>query len=215
MEIFHRARANAYQQEAQWRLGLEALERSGGEPAQVGWGLRLARLITLVLLPGALDRVDQGGSKRFPYAEIRRLRLSYAPTDADQRRHRCDIWLARGEHAMITSTHYVAIWEFEDRAATYRQLTQGLIARVARANPACEFFAGKSPVRFWGEFAVLVLMTLALIGVLVTVGRSLMSAWVAIAPLAGAVPLLVVYARKNRPRRFSPKTIPRDIEPDP
>lgn len=211
----HTSRANVFQREATWRLGADALARDGGEAADAPWYAHAVRLYLRLLWPWSGIRIERGGALHLRYGEIAELRLSFDPTRADTRRYRCDLMLRNRQRATIWSTHYVSIGEFEDRAATYTPLVRGLVARAAAANPACAFRAGKRPLVYWTEHAFLLAMAALLVFVLALVGGSGLSelVWVKLAIVLAFVPLLWRYARKNRPRRFTPDAIPRDVVP--
>jgi hypothetical protein len=49
--IVHNARADMFQREATWRLGAQALEREGGEPAAAPWWVRILRLYLRPIIP--------------------------------------------------------------------------------------------------------------------------------------------------------------------
>jgi hypothetical protein len=211
----HSARANLYQNEAHWRLGTDALERSGGEPADAPWWARLIRFYLLLIVPWAIDRIDKGGPARFPYAQIKELRLTYEPTRIDDNRHSCWIKLATGEKASFFSTHFSGVADFEDRGATYVPLVRGLAMRVARANPACRFWAGKSRFAYWAWHIFLLAMVLLLIFVMGHLAGFKLSDLVLakLAILIGFIPLMALYTRKNYPRRFTPPDIPPQVLP--
>lgn len=212
--LTHASRANIFQTDARWRLTADALEREGGEPADAPRLAHALRLFLRLIFPWGGIRIEKGGPARFPYADIAELRLSFDPTRFDANRHRCDI-KSRDGRATLWSTHYVSIGEFEDRAVTYRSLACALVARVAAANPDCAFRAGKRPLVYWAEHTFLLAMSTLAVFVVASFGGSAISelVWLKIAIVAGMIPLALIYARKNRPRRFEPSKIPDDVLP--
>jgi hypothetical protein len=190
--ITHRVRTSILEQETVWRLKPDALEREQ------------------VLKDGKTHTV------RYPYQDIREIRLSFAPTRFDRARYRCDFQIKNGTLAAILSTHYVGFADFEDRAATYGPLVRGLIERVAAANPACKFEAGKRPGTYWGEHIFLFLMVLLLVFVIGAVGGLSLSHLVMIklSILVTYIPLMILYTRKNWPRSFEPTAIPPALIPE-
>lgn len=214
--LSHAARANVFQREATWRLAPDALTREGGEAASAPAWAHAFRILLRILWPWQPIRIEAGGSARFPYAAVSALRLSFDPTRFDARRHRCDVTLADGERAVIFSTHYVSVGEFEDRGPSYAALVRELIGRVAAAKAACRFRAGKRPLVYWAEHAFLLAMLAALVWVIGLVGGAGLSelTWLKLAIVASFIPLLLRYTRKNRPRRFDPAAIPSDVLPD-
>lgn len=188
----HPVRSSILEKETLWRLMPDALERE-----QV---LKDGKSLTV----------------RYPYRDIREVRLTFAPTRFDRGRYRCDFQIKNGTLAAILSTHYVGFADFEDRAATYVPLVRGLIERVAVANPACKFEAGKRPGTYWGEHIFLFLMVLLLVFVLGAVGGFSLShlVMVKLGILVTYIPLMILYTRKNWPRSFDPRVVPDELLPD-
>ena len=52
--VVHSARADAFQREATWCLGPDALEREGGEPAEAPWWAHLMRFYLRLIVPWAI-----------------------------------------------------------------------------------------------------------------------------------------------------------------
>jgi hypothetical protein len=213
--ISHAARSDMFQREAIWRLGPDALEREGGEPADAPWWAHLARFYLRLLIPWAVRGIERGGSASFPYALISDLRLCFDPTRADDTRYRCDLRLVEGRKASFYSTHYVSVGEFEDRAATYVPLVRGLVARAAAANPACRFYSGKRPWTYWATHVFLLTMLLLLVFVFGLVGSVAFNdlVLVKLGIIAAYIPVMIMYSRKNWPRRFDSAAIPADVLP--
>jgi hypothetical protein len=213
--VVHSARADMFQREAAWRLGLDALDREGGEPATAPWWAHLMRFYLRLIVPWAVRAIEPGGRASFPCASIVELRLCFDPTRFDDTRHRCDIRLADRRRASFYSTHFVSVAEFEDRAATYVPLVRALVAQVAAASPACRFRAGKRPIVYWAEHAVLAALVALLVCVLALVGgvaiTDLFLAKLAI--VVAFIPVMIAYTRKNRPRQFDPDAIPAEVLP--
>jgi hypothetical protein len=169
----------------------------------------------MLLVPWGLDRIERGGSARFPYRDIKQLRLTYEPLELDDERHRCEVRLASGEKGFIYSSHAAAATKFENRAATYVPLVRELIERVAAANPACRFWSGKSRFVYWLQSVFILALVLALIFVLgYFAGFKLSDLLMAkLIVVIGFIPLAALYAVKNWPRPFTPPAIPTDALP--
>lgn len=189
--IAHRARTSVLEQETIWRLAPDALESE-----QI---LKDGKSVTT----------------RYPYQDIREIRLSFAPTRVDRVRYRCMFQLRKGTLVSIYSTHYAGFADFEDRGATYAPLVRGLIERVAAANPACKFHAGKLPGAYWGEHIFLFLMVVALVYMIGLVGGASLSTLVLVklGIVVTYVPVMILYTRKNWPRSFDPRAIPDGLLP--
>jgi hypothetical protein len=190
--ITYIARANALEYEGTWRLTSDSLELKGGPTAGPDVVLH------------------------FPYAGMSELRLSFAPTRFDRRRYRCEVRMRSGQRVSIISTHFESVGNFEDRAATYVPFVRGLIARVAAANPACRFRSGKRPLFYLLEHAFLLAALVLLVFVIGLVGGAGLSQLVLVklAILAFYIPVMILYTRKNWPRRFDPRNIPDNVLPN-
>jgi hypothetical protein len=124
--------------------------------------------------------------------------------------------LSTGAAETIRSTHYRGFADFEDRSATYVPFVRGLAARVAAANPGCRFLAGKRPLVYWAEHIFLLAMILLLVLVLGLVGEVGLSTlvWIKLSIIVAFVPIMILYTRKNWPRRLDPAAIEDDVLPD-
>jgi hypothetical protein len=211
----HSSRWSVFQREATWRLDGDALVREGGEPADAGWFPHAMRTFLRILVPWYVIPIEPGGPARFPFRDIVALRLAFEPTRVDHERHRCDVTMRDGTKVSLWSTHYVSVGEFENRAATYTPLVRELVVHAASANPDCVLRAGKTAFGYWAQLIFLLAMFSLLALVILTFGSGGLSSlvWLKLAIIAGLVPLLIRYARKNRPRRFTPDAIPDDVLP--
>jgi hypothetical protein len=211
----HSSRWSVFQKEATWRLTADALERAGGEPDKAPLVARVARFVLRFIIPWMIMKIEAGGPARFPFGDIVEMRLSFAPSRFDAKRHRCDIAMRDGSCATIWSTHYVSVGEFEDRAATYSPLVRALVAHVGAANPACDFRVGKRPLGYWLRLIFVLMAFSALAYMIMLVGSAAFSGIVIVklVIIAAFVPLLVRYINKNRPGRFKPEAIPEDALP--
>jgi hypothetical protein len=192
--VAHAVRENVFENTIVWRLGRlgpEALER---EETAADGKTRIFRI---------------------PYAEIRELRLSFAPSRFDSFRYRCDLRVGRRTISFV-STHYAGVGDFENRAESYGSLVRGLVERVAAANPSCRFRAGKRPVVYWAEHIFLFAMIVLLVFVIGTLSGFNFSTivWVKLGIVVTYIPLVAAYTRKNWPQHFDPKAIPTELVPD-
>jgi hypothetical protein len=187
--LLYRARRNALEYETSYTLEADALSFVRGSGAAV----------------------------RLPYASVREVRLFYNPTRFDRARFHCDLTLGNGLRERIPSTSYVSIGNFADHAGAYRQFVRALVERVAAANPACRFRAGRRPLVYVVEHAFLLTALLALALVIALVGGFSPSGIVAtkLMVIAFYIPVAISFARRNWPRSFSPAAIPEVVLPDP
>ncbi len=185
--LVFRCRRNEREAAATWTLGLDSLERTEGN----------------------------GATKKMAYGEVKELRLLYDPAHVAPQRFRCDLNSVAGHRVSLMSKSFVAPGVYEDRASGYTPFARELIKRVGEAAPHCKFHAGQTPWSFFGGHA------LALIGVLVIAHLAarfgglppnaalILKIVMAVAYLA----IAVVSAKRRRPRRFKPQSIPPDMLP--
>jgi len=186
--VAHRTRRSILDNEATWKLGETAVERSA---------------------TGESDR-------RIPYADIAETRLSYDPTRFESSRYRCDIVAKSGVRERIVSVSYSSPANFESRAATYTPFVRALAREVGRANPDCRFIAGKKPLTYFAEHAFLLAILLLLASTLYLTGMPVGGVVaIKLGLLAVYVPVMLRYTRINRPRRFDPENVPADVLPTP
>lgn len=145
---------------------------------------------------------------------IRRIRLQWTGSRFDHARYQCRVTAASGLSETIVSTHFAGVARFEDRSDAYRPFVRALIRQVAAANPACQFVAGVSPLKYIFNAMFLLVSFALLFLVLLTIGIPLH--WLIITKLtviAFLLPLVLRWLKQNRPRRFSPESIPADTLP--
>lgn len=149
-----------------------------------------------------------------PLRAILKLRLSYDPGRIERNLFRCHLYNTGGKCAAIPSCHYGGIASFEDRAESYTPFVRTLIHRLASVNPRCEFVAGISRLRWWANAAFLTVafgfLLLILIMLYTAIGPLVIIKLLLIAFL---VPTLIRWFSRNRPKTFSPQSIPENILP--
>lgn len=185
--------------QVQHRLRVSVLEK------ETTWTLRGH---DLVIEPDGLQ------SSIIPLASLIRVSLHYDPSRAQTGRFRCLLDLQNGRTLAIQNEHYCSFASFEDRSGSYRDLVTRICHRTAQANPACLFITGKSPFSYWAQ-----LIGLAVLFLLLTILLFVM--WTAIGLLtiiqlifiALMLPIVIRWARRNRPGRFDPMNPPAELLP--
>ena len=152
--------------------------------------------------------------RRVSYADIAEIRLSYDPTRFESDRYRCDFMTRSGARELIVSVSYVSPANFENRKATYMPFVRTLVRNVSNANPACRFVAGKKPLAYLAEHALILAVLLLLASTLYFTGVPVAGVVVIkLGLIAVYVPVKLRYTKVNRPRRFDPTDIPTEVLP--
>jgi len=142
------------------------------------------------------------------------VRLTYDPRSFAQRAYVTTLTLKTGRRIRFSSVH----WKSMVEAATqpgYGAFLDALVPAIARANPAVSLMAGR-PRPAWLAIAGLTLLTF--VGIVLFVARALESGSPAAAGFGVLIGLAGVWqlepmVRLNRPRRFKPDAVPRDLLP--
>jgi hypothetical protein len=164
--------------------------------------------------PSGLAWKSADASGYIGFGEIASLRLEWAATRADRSRYACHVTGPAGGFETIVSTTYAGPMNFPDQADAYVPFIRELVRRVAQENPGCRFEAGATSFRWLTSIAAMTLGLIFLGMVLLAIGLPLTGLIVAkLALLAILVPIAISWIGKNRPRRFVPPDIPRNVLP--
>jgi hypothetical protein len=164
---------------------------------------------------GMLTCEQQGQTMRFPLAGATDVRLVFDPARVAYNRFGCNVRFRDGREAVLLNQSYSGFADFEDRSGSYVPFVRALIARIAQANPACRFHAGKPALGYVASLAFLFAIFLLLALVLWVTETVSLSGLVTVKLIiiAAMLPTLYLYVRKNRPRPFEPAAIPDDLLP--
>lgn len=150
-----------------------------------------------------------------PLMWITRLSLRYDPTRVQTRRFRCWLHLRDGRRLVLQNEHYSGFASFEDRSATYRDLITAICHRTAVASPVCHFIKGQNSFSYWAQLTglslLLILLAITLLFMWTAIG------WLTVVQLiviAFMLPVVIRWARRNRPGRFDPMNPPADLLPE-
>lgn len=149
------------------------------------------------------------------YADIRRVRLSFAQVNLNTNRFLAEIWPASGAKLVIASTSWKSLAEQEPLDAAYRGFIAEMHRRIAAAADAADFTTGSPPFRYWLGVAALVGTSLALAGLIAQALRSGQMAGALF--VAGFLTLFAwrfgTYFSRNRPGTYRPDALPRWLVP--
>jgi len=149
------------------------------------------------------------GAVVIPYGNIRSMRLiTFAGAGGTQARAVLTTF-GQGRHK-IGSHHYVSLGNFEDRSDSYVPIVRELARRIADANPQSLFIAGSFGL--WLGWVIVCFLVLALAALVVVAvledAPPLFGLIGAIALVVTAGPLAMLWAIRNLPKSFDPKSVP-------
>jgi hypothetical protein len=167
------------------------------------------------LAPDAIEWEAGSRRGRLPYADIRRMRLSFRPRSMQTHRFVAEIWPARGGKLRLASSSPRTVADYEAHDAAYAAFLSELHQRLAAAQSSASFECGLAPLRYWPGVAIFAAVSLMLAALFV---HALATANRPAALLLGA--LLAVFLwqggaffQRNRPRRYRPEMPPHDLLP--
>jgi hypothetical protein len=187
------------------------------------------------LRPDALEWRTGGRQGRIPYGRITRVRLSFRPLTMQSRRFITEIWSGGAPRLAIVSTSWRSLVENAAQDEAYGAFVRELHRRIAAADhqdpfaqrspaqhlpaqhlPAqVSFEAGVPPMLYWPGLVVFAIVGLGLAALTV---RALQVAQFAGAAVVGGFFGLFLwqsggYFRRNRPGRYRPDALPKELVP--
>ena len=173
-----------------------------------------SKLASYRLTDHSLVWSEGGRGGELAFSDIRRIRI-YASPGARQAPpfRRCVITPRRGRARVLSSSHLDGI-SFESRMKSYQPFVEELLSRVAAGNPNVEFFHGYS-IGLWIAYVVLFAVFVAsFLGNGLLAVMSLMDRDAAGSIAFGFLSLIMLglmavfwrLVRRNRPRRYDPRT---------
>src|SRR5262249_9694387 len=119
------------------------------------------------LEPDALAWQAGGRSGRIPFADIRRLRMSFRPVTMQNQRFLTEIWPAQGPKIVIASCSWKSMFEQERRDGAYAAFVSELHRRLAAAHSAARFDAGSPQLLYWPGAVLFAAVSLAIAALIV------------------------------------------------
>jgi hypothetical protein len=173
------------------------------------WQFRLTNL--------GLDWSAGRYSGSIPYGKIRRVRMSYRPTNMQQQRFMTEIWSDGTPKLQIISSSVKGMFEQERFDRPYIDFVSTLHRRMIDAGANAEYRQGGNPLIIWTGFSIFTAVTL---GMLWLVVRALQEAAFGGALFIAAFVALFVwrgwnYFSRNRPGVYDPDRLPELLLPKP
>jgi hypothetical protein len=167
-----------------------------------------------VLWQAYADRLEKHGPDgalqlTIPYERVRRVRIAWAPSRGQPGRLLMEL-TGSVSSVTISNMHYADFANFEDRAETFYPMLWLVALGVRRANPAAEFRAGERAELYWPlvcfAFGALAMLAALLFSLPIGGGNITACAVIKIGLIVIALPVLLGWAWKSRPRKFNPDT---------
>jgi hypothetical protein len=148
-------------------------------------------------------------------AKVEQVRLTFEPRSMAQGAYQTKLKLTDGTTVKLTSLSWRSMMDVRRQDAEYSAFVQALLERIARANPAARFVAGKPRLQ-WA--AITALTAASLLAVAIFVWQALWSGATTAALLGAGIAALGIWqlepmVRLNRPRAFTPGEMPRSLLP--
>jgi hypothetical protein len=152
---------------------------------------------------------------RVRYERIRAVRLSYRPVTMQSRRFVTEIWSTDNPKIQIISVSWRSLVEQERQDTAYTAFITELHRRLAAVKSEAQFTTGLPAVSYWLGVAVfaVVMVTIAAM----TVKALRLEQWSAGAIIAAILAAFAYqignYFRRNRPVRYRPDALPKEVLP--
>jgi len=167
------------------------------------------------LTPDGLHWQMGARSGRVRYERIRAVRLSYRPVTMQSRRFVTEIWSTDNPKIQIISVSWRSVMEQARQDDAYSAFVTELHRRIAMSGSAAQFTTGLPAFSYW--FGIVIFVAVLVAMVVMTVRTLKLEQWSAGAIIAAILAVFVLqignYFRRNRPSRYRPDAIPREVLP--
>lgn len=150
-----------------------------------------------------------------PYRDVRKVRLAFRPLTMQSYRFIAEIWSRGGPKLSLASSSPRGIVGHEQHDEHYKVFVTELHRRIAAAGGDVEYLSGSPSFLYWP--GVVVFFGLCA-GVLLLVKQAMESDSKVAFLVVGAMLLFFLYQTgmffyRNRPGRYTPDTLPKDVMP--
>ncbi len=167
------------------------------------------------LLDDAIEWRRGTASGRIPYAQVRYVRMAYRPVSMQSQRFLTEIWAEGGVKMTIVSTSARGMMEQERLDGPYTAFIVELHRRVAHAGGRTQFVQGFNPLLYWAGVVMFAAAGLGLAGLTARAAQA--SLWLPAAFIAAFFAFFLWqggnYFSRNRPRAYSPDSLPEGVMP--
>ena len=164
------------------------------------------------------DGIDWAAGVRsghIPYRNIRLLRMSYRPTSIQSQRFVTELWAEGAPKLKINSSSWKSMVEEERLDQSYSAFVRELHRRISNVATSARFEQGSRPLIYWPSLVVFVAVALGLAGL---IARALQIGASGGAAFVGAFLALYLwqggnFLRRNRPGKYCPGALPKEVMP--
>ncbi len=150
---------------------------------------------------------------RYPWAELKGVRLGYAPTRFKTRRHDLVLSFTDGRTVEVDNQSFAGVADFEDRSATYVPFVRAVLAK-AGTHPDLMVRVGATPMSYALNLSFVTISFAAVLAVLILLPVDLgVYLIIKIVIVATMLPALYRWIRHARPRLARPDALPDDALP--
>jgi hypothetical protein len=155
----------------------------------------------------------RGGRVR--YERIRAVRLSFRPVTMQSRRFVTEIWSTDNPKIQIVSVSWRSVVEQVRQDGPYSDFVTELHRRLAACGSTAQFTTGLPAISYWLGVVTFVAVLVAMAVVMLRTAR--LEQWSASAIVAAIFAVFALqignYFRRNKPSRYRPDAIPREVLP--
>src|SRR4051812_18412768 len=155
----------------------------------------------------------RGGRVR--YERIRAVRLSFRPVTMQSRRFVTEIWSADNPKIQIVSVSWRSVIEQVRQDGPYSDFVTELHRRLAACSSTAQLTTGLPAISYW--FGVLTFVAVVVAMAVVMLRTARLEQWSASAIVAAIFAVFALqignYFRRNKPSRYRPDAIPREVLP--
>ena len=152
---------------------------------------------------------------RIRYERIRAVRLSYRPVTMQSRRFVTEIWSTDNPKLQIVSVSWRSVVEQARQDDAYSAFVTELHRRLAASGSIVQFTTGLPAVSYWFGVVIFVAVLFSMAAMIVKTLR--LGQWSVSAIIAAIFAVFALqignYFRRNRPSRYRPDAIPREVLP--
>jgi hypothetical protein len=175
----------------------------------------IGRWYEFTLKPDGLHWQMGASGGRIRYERIRAVRLSFRPVTMQSRRFVTEIWSTDNPKIQIVSVSWRSLAEQVRQDGAYSAFVTELHRRLAASGSAAQFTTGLPVASYWLGVVIFVAV---LISMAVMIVRTLkLEQWGASAIIGAIFAVFALqignYFRRNRPSRYRPDAIPREVLP--
>ncbi len=162
-----------------------------------------------------IEWVAGGRSGRIPFRNVRRLRMSFKPSNMQSYRFRTEVWADDAPKLEIVSSSWKSLLEQERLDQSYSAFVAELHRRIADAAMPVRFEQGSHPLLYWPGFVAFVGVAL---GLAALIARALQAEAIGGAAIIGVFLVLLLwqggnFVSRNRPGLYRPEALPAELMP--